>query len=228
MIKDIKCSDLIPLINKKWLFAGLWQLKDTKVAEKVFDNILTKINDFGFKPKIIYEVFSIFVEKTEARLSIDGGKVVSFEIIRSLLDKMSGGKKLGDKAALMAVTIGEGVCGVGEEKFKKGEYADYFYLNGFSAALAEALTEYGHLQICTNINSPRNLSFRISPGYAVWPRLSDQKNIAGVLPLDKIGLAISETNQLIPEFSTTSMILFGTQESGRSAVHFSKGKPHQK
>lgn len=90
--------------------------------------------------------------------------------------------------------------------FKTGEYTDYFYLNGLAASLTEALTEYGHLRICEELGLRREETFRISPGYPAWPEISDQAKISKLVSMDKIGVSVSETFQLVPEFSTTAMI----------------------
>lgn len=208
LVNNINFIDLIPLINKKWLTRSLWKLKDRiDEGENVLKGFRDHITEYGFEPQIVFEIFSSKYDGKLLALCSENGEVVaSFGLVKSLLDRFSESRPLDGRVALMCATLGGKVKEVGKGKFERGDYTDYFYLHGLAAALAEALTEYGHRKICDKLGLKYENSFRISPGYPVWPDLADQEVINQLLPLDRIGVSISETNQLIPEFSTTAMI----------------------
>lgn len=208
IIADINILDIVPLIDKKWLFTGLWKLKGERAkGEDIFNKMMENIAEYDFEPKFTYEIFSSGYDKKGLKLfSKNGKEIASFKIIDIPLSKFGKGRSTGPQIALLCATVGGKVKDVGEGMFKKSEYADYFYLNGLAAALAEALTEYGHLKICEGIGLRRENTFRISPGYPSWPEISDQTKIEKLISMDKIGVSVSETGQLVPEFSTTAMI----------------------
>jgi len=170
IIKNVPPKNIFPLINKKWLFLGLWKLKGRKAeGEKILSGLLKRSGEFGLEPKIIYVSYGEFI--------------------------------------LLAATIGKKMKSFADKKYRAGEYADYFYITGLASALAEALTEYGHKLICKRFGYKYLKTIRISPGYPSWPDLKDQRKIARVLNLKKIGVTVSKSCQLVPEYSTTSVIV---------------------
>lgn len=206
IVTDIDCRDLIPLIDKKWLVSGLWRLAGRKdEGEKKLKELARDMHKFGLNPKLIYQSYDSKLREKFIDLFIGKRKVASFEIKRDILEKMNKTRISCDNAFVMCATLGEDAGISSARKFENGEYAEYFYLYGFSAALTEALAEYGHRLICRDADCDRKKSFRISPGYSVWPDLGDQKKIAGLLPIGEIGVSVSETNLLIPEFSITAV-----------------------
>lgn len=193
-VSNIDINLALSLIDKKWLYNGLWRLKgDEAEGEEIFERLISDISDYKFDPKIVYGEFDL--------------KSLPFELDRSSLKELSQEKPVGDKVFLLSATVGDEVMDAAESLRRGGEYADYFYLSGLAAATAEAATEYAHMKIAEESGFDFDASFRISPGYPAWPGLSSQHVIARLLPLDDIGVFVGETNQLIPEYSTTAMVL---------------------
>lgn len=219
-IYNLQVSTLVPLVNKKWLFVGLWKLKErAEDGEEILERLLVEIPDYSLEPKAIYNIYSSQYDGKILKLYPEGKKaegidLASFGLKEDLLKKMGRTEVVSERIALVAVTVGDRVKAAAEGLRSKGNYADYFYLNGLAAALTEALAEFTHRKICKELGTghgPSTLlragkSLRISPGYPVWPDLGDQRIIASLLPIEQIGISISETNQLVPEFSATAMI----------------------
>jgi hypothetical protein len=225
----IPLEKIIPLINKKWLFLGLWKLKGRKAeGEKILAGLLKRSGEFGIKPKIIYKgTFKNVIPKDKNVIPKDKNVIpkdknvipkdknviptkVGIQQPRKILDsglrRNDGNRCAFAGFTLMAATIGAGIKKVADKKYRAGEYADYFYITGLASALAEALTEYGHKLVCKRFKCNYAKTYRISPGYPAWPDLSAQRKIARVLKMKKIGITLSRTYQLVPEHSTTSAI----------------------
>ena len=107
--------------------------------------------------------------------------------------------------ALQVVTMGERAAEEARNLAEQGRVYDQFLLHGLSAELTEALAEYGQHRL------PRlpgwSKTVRYSPGYPVWPDLSEQEKIFTLLRPERIGVGLTETFQMVPEYSTSAIIL---------------------
>ncbi|MFA4926783.1 MAG: vitamin B12 dependent-methionine synthase activation domain-containing protein [Candidatus Aminicenantales bacterium] len=125
-----------------------------------------------------------------------------------------------DVAAFSLVTGGHKLDAFIKEKWAHGEYADYFLWHGFGAELTEALAEYIHFKIRQELGlepegrpdyaaslKKKYRGRRLSPGYPSFPQLEDQKKILELLKAEAIGVSLTETFQLLPELTTTALIL---------------------
>jgi len=125
-----------------------------------------------------------------------------------------------DVVAFSLVTTGQKLDAFIKEKWARGDYADYFLWHGLGAELTEALAEYIHFKIRQELGleskgrpdyaaslKKKYRGRRISPGYPSFPRLEDQKKILDLLDGEKIGVSLTETFQLVPELTTTALIL---------------------
>ncbi|MCU0607098.1 MAG: homocysteine S-methyltransferase family protein [Candidatus Edwardsbacteria bacterium] len=82
---------------------------------------------------------------------------------------------------------------------------DQFLLHGLAAELTEALAKWCDMRLARENGWKRTR--RISPGYPVWPELSEQKKIFALLKPGRIGVRLSEGFQMIPEYSTSAAVL---------------------
>ena len=216
IIKDIELKDIIPLIDKKWLINGLWQYAGKGgEGETVFREIVEKSDTFLLEPRLVFEMFdaeysdeqfSLYPDNRKKKTTFHINKKILAKLIKGSINKEDIDKVQPEKAVLLAVTIGDRVKETAEKERRDGRYKEYFLITGFAAALAEALTEYGHQEICRKVGWDKESTIRISPGYPAWTELADQRSFEKLLPLKKIGVQLTETVQLVPEFSTTSMI----------------------
>ncbi len=125
-----------------------------------------------------------------------------------------------DVVGLQVVTVG---ARIGEETarlFEADAYRDYLELHGLSVQLAEALAEYWHARVRTELgiaaDDPRSLDgmlrteyqgCRYSLGYPACPDLADRAKIAHLLRPQRIGVHLSEEFQLHPEQSTDALVV---------------------
>lgn len=125
-----------------------------------------------------------------------------------------------DLLPIQIVTLGEKPVEISEKLKKEHSYKKYFLYHGFFTELTEALAEYWHKKIRVELgidteDSPSmdgilNASYRglrFSFGYPSCPELYGNKVLADILEADRIGVHLSETYQMIPEFTTSAVIL---------------------
>jgi len=113
--------------------------------------------------------------------------------------------------SMQLATIGEKVIAHGAHLFNEKKFADAFYLRGLAAELAEATVEYGHRHIRKELEVPKNQGCRISLGYPIAPNLMDQKKLYKLLGGGRIGVKITETFELVPEYSASAIISVATE-----------------
>ncbi|MFC5029673.1 methionine synthase [Streptomyces sp. DSM 41987] len=131
-----------------------------------------------------------------------------------------------DVIALTVVTMGNRVSEVANELFAANAYRDYLELHGLSVQLTEALAEYWHARIRTELGiagaDPDNLDAmfrteyqgcRYSLGYPACPDLEDRAKIMDLLKPERIGVVLSEEFQLHPEQSTDAIVIHHPEAS---------------
>ncbi len=125
-----------------------------------------------------------------------------------------------DVIAVQAVTIGSKASEYTKHLFDAGNYQDYLYLHGLSVESAEALAEYWHKIVRTELGidsqdapdkkrlfSQGYQGSRYSFGYPACPDLEDQAKLFELLHPDRIGMTLTEEFQLVPEQSTTAIVV---------------------
>ncbi len=125
-----------------------------------------------------------------------------------------------DVIEMQAVTIGEKISEYTKRLFEDANYRDYLFLHGLSVESAEALAEYWHKIVRTELGidgsdarevkklfSQKYQGARYSFGYPACPNLEDQVKLFEVLRPERIGITLTEEYQLVPEQSTTSIVV---------------------
>ncbi|WCD91404.1 Methionine synthase (plasmid) [Streptomyces xanthophaeus] len=125
-----------------------------------------------------------------------------------------------DVVGLQVVTVGSRIGEATAELFEANAYRDYLELHGLSVQLAEALAEYWHARVRSELGisaaDPGSLDgmfrteyqgCRYSLGYPACPDLEDRAKIADLLQPERIGVHLSEEFQLHPEQSTDAIVL---------------------
>jgi 5-methyltetrahydrofolate--homocysteine methyltransferase len=113
-----------------------------------------------------------------------------------------------DVCALQVVTVGDQATHLAEQAQERGDYTRALFLHGLAVETAEALAEYWHRQVRTELGLPDGQGKRYSPGYPSWPELSDQRQVWKLLdPIRTIGVSLTEACQMVPEQSTSAIVL---------------------
>jgi 5-methyltetrahydrofolate--homocysteine methyltransferase len=130
-----------------------------------------------------------------------------------------------DVVAFQLVTVGSAIGDYASKLFASDAYRDYLEVHGLSVQLAEALAEYWHQRVRSELIFADGVSLaasdpalegilnveyrgcRYSLGYGACPELEDRAKIAELLRPDRIGVELSEEYQLVPEQSTDAIVV---------------------
>ncbi|MBV9545973.1 MAG: cobalamin-dependent protein [Chloroflexi bacterium] len=124
-----------------------------------------------------------------------------------------------DVLPLQAVSTGRRPARYLEQLEDTGQYVRMLYVNGLSAASAEAMADYAHAHARRELGLAADRGLRFSWGYAACPDLSQQHDLLALLDADReIGLRLTESETLDPEHSTAAMIVHHPDAKYFSAV----------
>ncbi|MGC4001155.1 MAG: methionine synthase [Anaeromyxobacter sp.] len=113
-----------------------------------------------------------------------------------------------DVCCFQVVTVGDAASKLAEQAQERGDYTRALFLHGLAVETAEALAEYWHRQVRVDLGLPDGQGKRYSPGYPSWPELTDQRQVWRLLEPDRtIGVSLTEANQMVPEQSTSAIVL---------------------
>ncbi|MCX4702107.1 methionine synthase [Streptomyces sp. NBC_01373] len=125
-----------------------------------------------------------------------------------------------DVVGLQVVTVGSKIGEQTAKLFEANAYRDYLELHGLSVQLAEALAEYWHARVRSELGfagqdpdamedmfALKYRGARFSLGYGACPNLEDRAKIADLLKPERIGVHLSEEFQLHPEQSTDAIVI---------------------
>jgi 5-methyltetrahydrofolate--homocysteine methyltransferase len=184
------------------------------------------------EPAVVYGYFPCFSDGEQlVVLDPDGGEAARLSFPRQERDRRLSipdffrdaeeVERLGpDVVAFQVATMGHPISTVLGELFQGNVYRDYLELHGLSVQLAEALAETWHARIRTELGFSDGdaelqdmLSHqayqggRYSWGYPACPDLEGQIALQPLLGLDRIGVELSEEFQLVPEQSTSAIVV---------------------
>ena len=125
-----------------------------------------------------------------------------------------------DVISFQLVTMGEKVSGVTGELYAQNAYRDYLELHGLSVQLTEALAEFWHARVRSELGfadstelgldevlDVRFRGCRYSFGYPACPDLEQRALLVELLEPERIGVELSEELQLHPEQSTDALVV---------------------
>jgi 5-methyltetrahydrofolate--homocysteine methyltransferase len=144
---------------------------------------------------------------------------------RSIADfflPIDSGKK--DMIALQVVTVGMEAQKKSEHLYQNNEYKNYLMFHGLAVETAEALAEYWHKHIRKELDITEQdgtsmeeyvvqtyRGSRYSFGYPACPDLSENRKIFKLLEPERIGVTLSEEDQMIPEQTTSAFVVHHPQ-----------------
>jgi 5-methyltetrahydrofolate--homocysteine methyltransferase len=129
-----------------------------------------------------------------------------------------------DVLPLQLVTLGAEAAQHAASLYQDNRYADYFYFHGLATELTEAYAELLHARIRRELGvqarDARELrqlfnqgyqGSRYSFGYPACPELEGNGPILALLGGTAIGVELSETWQMVPEYTTSALIAWHPQ-----------------
>jgi len=247
VLDSITLDEVYPYLNEVALMVGQWQFKKGKLIKEdhqkllqekaypVFENLkkFSKENSL-LVPKVVYGYYYCRTEGNDLVIldELKKNEIKRFPFPRQkdkdrlCLSDFFKSKEDGevDVVAFHVVTVGQKASDYAKSLFEENKYTEYLYFHGFGVEVAEALAEWSHKKIRTELDihhedqkEMRKLlgqgyhGARYSFGYPACPKLEDQDMIFELLKPDRIGVSLSESYQLQPEQSTSAIIVHHPQ-----------------
>lgn len=227
ILLNISYVDVYEFIDLKHLFEAKWGYNKSHFmqAKDIFADIKEQnIKEQILKPMVVYGYFpckaedqSLIVYDNE-KLST---KICSFKFPRLknyCLSDFFSSQQI-DLVGFFVVTVGDGVARYSQKLLAQNSYQRYLFWHGFAAAFTEALAEFVHQLMRVELGLEKDekkkiedilkhkyIGERFAFGYPACPNLEDQAKVLQILQADKIGVSLSETYHLIPEFSTLALV----------------------
>ncbi len=128
-----------------------------------------------------------------------------------------------DVLALQLVTLGQAAADHAAKLYREDGYADYFAFHGLATELTEAYAERVHARIRRELglaakDLPGRALFaqgyqgsRYSYGYPACPDLEGNGPLLDLLQGSEIGVHLSESHQMDPEYTTSALVAWHPQ-----------------
>ena len=251
---DIDLDVIYPYINKTALFRGQWGFKKGALSREAFDSLLKDTVEPIFerlktlckeeqvlRPKVVYGwwpcnsdgddvvIYDPEDHNTEiARYTFPRQSKRAKRCLSDFFKPSESGER--DIIGMSCVTVGAEVSKRTKDLFDRDEYSEYLYLHGIGVECAEALAEYWHKQMRTELGiagedkpTPKELfaqgyrGSRYSFGYPACPEMEKQEILFKLLEPDRIGCTLTESWEIVPEQSTSAIIVHHPQAKYFSA-----------
>ncbi|MFE2537895.1 methionine synthase [Streptomyces sp. NPDC059371] len=243
VIKGIQLKEYASWLDEGALFKGQWGLKQARAGdgptyEELVETegrprlrgLLDRLQrDNLLEAAVVYGYFPCVSKDDDLILLDDQGN----ERTRFTFPRQSRGRRLcladffrpeesgeTDVVGLQVVTVGSRIGEETAKLFEANAYRDYLELHGLSVQLAEALAEYWHARVRSELGfagedpaaiddmfALKYRGARFSLGYGACPNLEDRAKIAQLLEPERIGVHLSEEFQLHPEQSTDAIVI---------------------
>ncbi|MCQ4212359.1 vitamin B12 dependent-methionine synthase activation domain-containing protein, partial [Streptomyces longispororuber] len=239
VIKGIQLKEYASWLDEAALFKGQWGLKGDTIESEGRPRLrmwLDRLRTENLLEAAVVHGYFPCVSKGDDLIILDD---VGNERTRFTFPRQRRGRRLcladffrpeesgeTDVVGLQVVTMGSRVGEATAELFASDSYRDYLELHGLSVQLAEALAEYWHARVRTELgiagSDPAAMDgmfrteyqgCRYSLGYPACPDLEDRAKIAELLRPERIGVQLSEEFQLHPEQSTDAIVIHHPEAS---------------
>ncbi|MFD7091801.1 methionine synthase [Streptomyces sp. NPDC059896] len=242
VVKGIQLKEYASWLDEGALFKGQWGLKEARKGGPSYEELvesegrphlrgwLEQMHTQNMlEAAVVYGYFPCVSKGDDLILLNDDGS----ERTRFTFPRQRRGRRLcladffrpeesgeTDVVGLQVVTVGSKIGEATAELFEANAYRDYLELHGLSVQLAEALAEYWHARVRSELGfageDPSEVEdmfalkyrgARFSLGYGACPDLEDRAKIAELLEPERIGVQLSEEFQLHPEQSTDAIVI---------------------
>ncbi|MEV6634567.1 methionine synthase [Actinoplanes sp. NPDC051470] len=250
VIKGVPLADYASLLDERATFLGQWGLKGSRGGQGPSYEELVEtegrprlrywldrlIADQVLEASVVYGYFPAYAEGNTLVVLDENGATERARFTfprqrqerRLCLADFFAPRTRGelDVVALQLVTVGQPVSEYTAKLFAADEYRDYLEVHGLSVQLTEALAEYWHRRVRSELvfadgttvatGDPADLAgilkndyrgCRYAFGYPACPDLEDRAKLTGLLDAARIGVTLSEEFQLTPEQSTDAIIV---------------------
>lgn len=237
-VEDIPPEKLFPFVNEQALFRGRWGYRRGKMtadeyAALVENDVRPIYKDLKHRaiagnlvmPRVAYGYFKCYSEGDSLFVE-DANTIHEFPFPRQanpphlcIADYFRTQKEGGDLVGFFVVTIGSNIDKVTHELYDDNRYHDYLMLHGFSVEVTDALAEYWHEVMRSELgignNRPATITgyatqeyrgSRYGFGYPACPDLEAHRAVFAMLQPEKIGVTLTESFEMVPEQSTSALV----------------------
>jgi 5-methyltetrahydrofolate--homocysteine methyltransferase len=247
IVEEIDLDTVFSYLTESVLFRGRWGYRRGKLSAAEYQALLDSrvIPEFiALKerckrekllvPKVVYGyypcnsqgeeviVFHPGEEREWLRFVFPRQRQAPFHCVADYFRPLTSGQR--DLIALQVVTVG---ARAGEEAgrlYSGNAYKEYLLFHGLSVESAEALAEYWHLRIRTELGITaedgksmeefvvqKYRGSRYSFGYPACPDLAENRKLFAILQPERLGVTITEEDQMVPEQTTSAFIVHHPQ-----------------
>ena len=235
VLRDIPLDEVLELLDLDELYRLQWGGRGSGEAYQasvrdVFAPTLARLRDDAMtrgwlQPQAVYGYFPVqsdgnsVIVYDPAALESDGG--ARREVARLSFPRQEGRERLCladyfrsvesgdvDVLPLQIVTVGDAAARRFDELQAAGEYSEAYFVHGLAVEAAEAVAEWLHRRIRSELGVPAGRGKRYSWGYGACPDLDDHAVVFRLLPAESaLGMSLTSAFQLVPEQSTAAMIV---------------------
>ena len=249
-VKGVPTADFAAFLDERATFLGQWGLKPSRGSQGPSYQELVETEgrprlrywldrlatDKVLEPAVVYGYLPCYSQGNTLVVLDENGHA---ERARFTFPRQRTGRRLcladyfrsGDSDRLdvvgfQLVTVGAVASEYTAKLFAQNAYRDYLEVHGLSVQLTEALAEYWHHRMRSELRlsdgssladqDPADLDgvlkvdyrgCRYSFGYAACPELEDRARTVAILRPERIGVELTEEFQLTPEQSTDALIV---------------------
>ncbi len=207
----------------------------TKLHEEtilpIFERLKKQAADENWlQPQVAYGYFDCVRDGDRLIVTGDSGdKVFSFPRQNSapglcIADYFRSAQEGGDKVGFFVVTMGSQLGEETRKLYESDSYHDYLMLHGLGVELTDALAEFWHEQMRiemgiqeqpgNDVNAYITQGYRGSRygfGYPACPDLGAHIPLFELLQPEKIGVSLTESFEMVPEMSTSAIVVHHPQ-----------------
>jgi 5-methyltetrahydrofolate--homocysteine methyltransferase len=255
VIKGIPLADYASMLDERALFLGQWGLRGARAGQGPSYEELVEtegrprlrywLDRFAteqvIEAAVVYGYFPAYSEGNDLVVLDENGHAerTRFTFPRQrqerrlcLADFFRPRSEGLDVVALQLVTVGHAISEYANKLFAGNAYRDYLEVHGLSVQLTEALAEYWHARVRSELTLPSGETVasqdpadlagilrtdyrgcRYAFGYPACPDLEDRAKIVSLLDAGRIGVELSEEFQLHPEQATDAIIVHHPEAS---------------
>jgi 5-methyltetrahydrofolate--homocysteine methyltransferase len=245
VVKGVPLASYAALLDERALFLGQWGLRGGRGGGPSYEELvetegrprlrywLDRLTaDQVLEASVVYGYFRARSAGNDLLVMSESGE----ELTRFAFPRQRQERRLcladffsssgDDVLAMQLVTVGQPISEYTAKLFARNEYRDYLEVHGLSVQLTEALAEYWHQRIRSELTLPSGETVgsadpsslagllrteyrgcRYAFGYPACPDLEDRAKVVELLDASRIGVTLSEEFQLVPEQATDAIIV---------------------
>jgi 5-methyltetrahydrofolate--homocysteine methyltransferase len=243
IVKGIALNDYLSYLDERALFVGQWGLSgersqyqtmlDNEARPRLRQLINESISNNWINAAVVYGYFPCYADGNDLVILDHESEGMSRERLRFTFPRQSRDRRLClsdffrgkdsgelDVVSFHVVTMGESISRATAMLFEADRYREYLELHGLSVQLTEALAEFWHARVRSELGFASGDSSELSEildqgyrgsrysfGYPACPDLEAQRELCMLLEPERIGVSLSDEFQLHPEQSTSAIIV---------------------